>query len=173
MFRSLALMSVSVLLLLPATAARAEEEPGFKSLFNGKDLEGWDGDPKHWSVVDGVIRGDSTVNKAGGNTFLIRRDETLKNFELKLKFRILTGNNSGVQYRSKDLGKWVVSGYQAEVENNPGKVGFLYHERGRGWLVDVGDFVVIDEEGKVLYTQLVEELTGEPDYEPVLAAARG
>jgi len=167
MFRGLALASVSVLLLLPAMAAQAEEEPGFKSLFNGKDLKGWDGDPKHWSVVEGVIRGDSTVNKAGGNTFLIRRGDTLKNFELKLKFRIATGNNSGVQYRSKDLGKWVVSGYQAEVENKPGKVGFLYHEKGRGWLVDVGDFVIINEAAqrqKFSKVANVEELKKAPYY---------
>jgi len=45
------------------------------------------------------------------------------------------------------VGNWVVSGYQAEVENAPGKVGFLYHERGRGWLVNVGDIMVIDEKG--------------------------
>ena len=47
--------------------------------------------------------------------------------------------------RSKEVDKWVVSGYQAEVENKPGKVGFLYHEKGRGWLVNVGDFMVIDD----------------------------
>jgi hypothetical protein len=42
----------------------------------------------------------------------------------------------------------VVSGYQAEVEDTPGKVGFLYHERGRGSLCQVGDKVAIGEDGK-------------------------
>ena len=117
-------------------------------IFNGKDLSGWDGDKRLWSVEDGVIRGQTTITKpARGNTFLIWREGKLKDFELKLKFRIRNGN-SGVQYRSKDLGNWVVSGYQAEVENAPGKVGFLYHEKGRGWLVNVGDMMVIDEKGK-------------------------
>ncbi len=137
------LLCAALCLIAPCVAA----EEGFKPIFNGKDLTGWDGDPKHWSVVEGFIRGDSTVNKAGGNTFIIWRDGTLKDFELRLKYRIHTGNNSGVQYRSREVSKWVVAGYQSEVENNLGKTGFLYHERGRGWLVDVGDFMHIDPRG--------------------------
>jgi len=117
-------------------------------IFNGKDLTGWDGDPRLWSVKDGVIRGETTKeNPARGNTFIIWRGGKLKDFELKLKFRIQNGN-SGVQYRSKEFRKWVIGGYQAEVENNPGKVGFLYHEAGRGWLVNVGDIMEIDKDGK-------------------------
>jgi hypothetical protein len=119
----------------------------WKWVFNGKDLNGWDGDPRLWSVKDGVIRGETTAeNPAKGNTFIIWRDGKLEDFELMLKFRIQNGN-SGVQYRSKEVSKWVIGGYQAEVENNPGKVGFLYHEAGRGWLVNVGDIMVIDKEG--------------------------
>jgi hypothetical protein len=129
-------------------AGDSSSSQGWISIFNGKDLIGWDGDPRLWSVKDGVIRGQTTLtNPAHGNTFLIWRDGKLKDFELKIKFRIQNGN-SGIQYRSKEIGKWVVSGYQAEVENNPGKVGFLYHEQGRGWLVNVGDLMLIDEMGK-------------------------
>jgi sugar phosphate isomerase/epimerase len=119
----------------------------WKWIFNGKDLSGWDGDERLWSIKDGVIQGQTTITKpAFGNTFLIWRGGKPEDFELKLKFRIHNGN-SGVQYRSKEVGKYVVSGYQAEIENNPGKVGFLYDEKGRGWLVNVGDMMVIDEEG--------------------------
>jgi hypothetical protein len=126
----------------------AEVPAGFVPVFNGKNLDGWDGDPQFWSVKDGVIRGETTEQKvAKNNTFLIWRGGELKDFVLRLKFRIQNGN-SGVQYRSKDLGEWRVSGYQAEVENNPGTVGFLYHEAGRGSLVNVGDFVEIDEKGE-------------------------
>jgi len=117
-------------------------------IFNGKDLTGWDGDPRLWSVKDGAIRGETTKeNPARGNTFIVWRGGKLKDFELKIKFRIQNGN-SGIQYRSKEFDKWRISGYQAEVENNPGKVGFLYHEAGRGWLVNVGDKMVIDKNGK-------------------------
>ncbi|MCF7668933.1 MAG: DUF1080 domain-containing protein [Verrucomicrobia bacterium] len=122
-------------------------DAGFVSIFNGKTLEGWDGDPRFWSVEDGVIRGETTEETpAPHNTFCIWRGGKLKNFVLKLKFKIRNGN-SGVQYRSKEHDDWVVSGYQAEIENNPGKVGFLYHERGRGWLVNVGDMMIIDKDG--------------------------
>lgn len=117
-------------------------------IFNGRDLSGWDGDPRLWSVKDGAIRGQTTLTKlALRNTFLIWRAGKLEDFELKIKFRIRNGN-SGIQYRSKEFDKWQISGYQAEVENNPGKVGFLYHEAGRGWLVNVGDIMVIDGQGK-------------------------
>ncbi|MEA3367880.1 MAG: family 16 glycoside hydrolase, partial [Planctomycetota bacterium] len=125
-----------------------EEEMGFVSIFDGKTLKGWDGDERLWSVKDGVIRGETTKeNPAHGNTFCVWRDGKLRDFILKIQFRIQNGN-SGIQYRSKEVSKWVISGYQAEVQNAPGKVGFLYHEKGRGWLVNVGDFMVIDEEGK-------------------------
>ena len=120
---------------------------GWQSIFNGKDLTGWDGDKRFWSVKDGAIRGETSEgNIPTNNTFCIWRDGKLKDFELKIKFRIQNGN-SGIQYRSKDLGEWRVGGYQAEVENSPGKVGFLYDERGRASLVGVGDFVVVDESG--------------------------
>ena len=130
---------------------RMESELGlsrWQYIFNGENLDGWDGDPRLWSVKDGMIHGETTKeNPANGNTFIIWRDGTLKDFELKLKFRIQNGN-SGVQYRSKEIRKWVISGYQAEVENAPGKVGFLYHESGRGWLVNVGDMMEIDKDGE-------------------------
>ncbi len=127
-----------------------------KPLFNGKDLEGWDGDPRLWSFKEGVVRGQTTKeNPAKGNTFLIWKGGTLGDFELRLTFRISPKPaNSGIQYRSKHVedknvqNKWVVSGYQAEVEDTPGKVGFLYHERGRGYLCKVGDKVEIGADGK-------------------------
>ncbi|MHC4146430.1 MAG: 3-keto-disaccharide hydrolase, partial [Planctomycetota bacterium] len=125
----------------------AGSSQGWVSIFNGRDLAGWDGDPRFWSVKDGAIRGETTPgNPTRGNTFIVWRDGELKDFELKIKFRLLSGN-SGVQYRSKEVDKWVIGGYQAEVINNPEMAGFLYHERGRGWLVNVGDLMVIDENG--------------------------
>jgi hypothetical protein len=128
-----------------AFAGNSNSSQEWVSLFNGKDLTGWDGDPRLWSVKDGAIRGQTTEqNPAHGNTFCIWRGGKLKDFELKIKFRIQSGN-SGVQYRSKEFDKWRISGYQAEVTNSPGAVGFLYHEAGRGSLVNVGDMVAIDQ----------------------------
>lgn len=129
-------------------------------IFNGKDLAGWDGDSRLWTVKDGVIRGQTTPEKqTKGNTFCVWRGGRLKDFELKLKFRIENGN-SGVQYRSKEFDKWRITGYQAEVENNQGKVGFLYHEGGRGWLVNVGDFMVIDDKGEKKVVSNVNDQKG-------------
>ena len=139
------LSGLAVLLALGAGAAAVAGEPeeGFVPIFNGKDLKDWDGNPDFWSVKDGVIHGETTQEKpTKGNTFCIWRAGTLDDFELRLSFRILSGN-SGVQYRSKDLGNWVVGGYQAEVCNSPA-VGFLYGESARGSLANVGEKTVLE-----------------------------
>jgi Domain of Unknown Function (DUF1080) len=159
----LVLAFLTCLLTSTAAAQQAEvpkptappEPPGMVAIFNGKDLTGWDGDMRLWSAKDGAIRGETTQeNPTKGNTFLIWKGGEVGDFELRLSFRINSGN-SGVQYRSQHLpfkegdpNKWVVSGYQAEVENTPGKVGFLYHEKGRRYLCNVGEKVEIGEDGK-------------------------
>ena len=145
-----ALVSVLVSAIAALGQAPAEvqnPEAGFVAIFNGKDLTGWDGDTRLWSVKDGCIRGEtSEQNPAKNNTFLVWRGGKLRDFNLKIKFRIQSGN-SGIQYRSKEFDKWRIAGYQAEVVNAPGNVGFLYHEAARGSLVNVGDMVVIDQQG--------------------------
>src|ERR1041384_5403231 len=108
------LLAVGMVPTSPVSAA--ENEPGFKSLFNGKSLAGWDGDPKFWSVQDGAITGTTTKeNPTKGNTFLIWRNGEVDDFELKLEYRIVNGN-SGIQYLSREMGKWVIGGYQADFE---------------------------------------------------------
>lgn len=154
--------SLALVLLVVSIGGAAEppapvappEPAGMVQLFNGKDLTGWEGDTRLWTNREGVVRGETTEEKqTKGNTFLIWRGGTLKDFELRLSFRIDHGN-SGVQYRSKQVeskepsNQWVISGYQAEVENTPGKVGFLYHEKGRAYLCNVGEKVVVGEDGK-------------------------
>lgn len=120
---------------LPTQAA---DEPGFVSLFNGKDLSGWDGNPKFWSVKDGVIDGTTTKdNPTKGNTFLIYRNDSVDDFELRLDYQLI-GGNSGIQYRSKEVSKWVVSGYQADMASNDVYSGIMYHEKGRGILAQRG-----------------------------------
>jgi hypothetical protein len=138
----------------PKPTAPAEPE-GMVPLLDGKGLSGWEGDPRLWSFKDGAVRAESTKeNPCNSNSFLIWKGGTLGDFELRLSFRIERGN-SGIQYRSRhvppkegDANRWVVSGYQAEVENTPGKVGFLYHERGRGYLCNVGEKVEVGADGK-------------------------
>lgn len=136
-FRGLAFVLLG-LLSMQAPAGEA----GFKSIFNGKDLTGWEGDARFWSVRDGAITGQSTPEKVvDPNTFLVWKQGELDDFELKLKFRIQGDNpqgqaNSGIQYRSRvlDPEKFVVGGYQADFEGGTKYSGILYEERGRGIL---------------------------------------
>jgi hypothetical protein len=149
--------------------ASPPSEEGMKSLFNGKDLTGWDGDHRLWSVRDGVIHGETTAeNVAKGNTFLIWQDGTLKDFELRLSFRCNDTVNSGIQYRSKHItdesarNKWVVRGYQHELRDQnqfPDVSGFIYDEGGkRGRICLVGEEATWEEDGKhVVRNDLIDE----------------
>jgi len=128
---------------------------GFQKLFNGKDLTGWDGNPKLWSVKDGAITGQTTAeNPAKGNTFLIWTNGTVGDFELRCSFKIVPGDdkgfaNSGIQYRSKilDPENWVVGGYQADMEAGTKYSGILYEERmTRGIMAERGQKVVWDKD---------------------------
>jgi hypothetical protein len=136
-----------------SSIAIAADEPGFKSLFNGKDLAGWEGRPEHWSVEDGAITGKTTKEKpAKGNNFLIWRPNgtngVVEDFELRLSYKIVANNDrnfgdSGVQYRSKALPDFVVAGYQANIMVPKPLTGILYEEKGRGIINQLGQKVVI------------------------------
>ena len=119
----------------------ADDTAGFTAIFDGKSLEGWDGDPTFWRAEGGAIVGESTAEKPlKQNTFLVWGGGTVRDFELKVEFK-LTGGNSGVQYRSTplpDVGKWVLKGYQADMDAKATYTGMLYEERGRGFLAERG-----------------------------------
>ncbi|MFM7521045.1 MAG: family 16 glycoside hydrolase [Planctomycetota bacterium] len=129
------------------SVAGAAEADGFVPIFNGTSLDGWEGKGEFWSVADGAIVGQTTAEKpTKGNTFLIWRQGTLDDFELRLRYR-LTGGNSGIQYRSQDLGDSVVGGYQGDIEAGTNYSGILYEERGRGILAERGQRVTIAADG--------------------------
>ena len=132
-------------------------EKGFSRIFNGKDLTGWEGNPRLWSVRHGAITGQTTAeNSTKGNTFLIWTNGTLADFELRCSFKLVPGDargfaNSGIQYRSKvlDPTNWDVGGYQADMEAGPTYTGILYEERmTRGIMAARGEKVVWDKDGK-------------------------
>jgi hypothetical protein len=116
---------------------------GFDKIFDGSTLKNWDGDPTFWRAENGTIVGESTAEKpVTENTFLIYRGSEPDNFELKLEFK-MNSTNSGVQYRSRQLtgavGKWVMCGYQADIDFANAYTGMLYEERGRpGFLAPRG-----------------------------------
>ena len=129
---------------------------GEQSLFNGKDLEGWDGNPIHWSVEDGAIVGVNTKeNPTKGNTFLIWKDGNLKDFDLTLECKIDSGN-SGIQYRSfikpGEHDGWRIGGYQADFESGDKYSGICYGEAFRGILCMRGDRTTLsrDQSGKLV-----------------------
>lgn len=144
------------------------EPAGMETLFNGKDLTGWDGDPRLWKVQDGVIHGETTEeNPARGNTFLIWKGGKLKDFDLRLSFRCTATNNSGIQYRSRHItdgsprNAWVVRGYQHEIRNEsklPSVAGFIYDEGGkRGRMCLVGEQAEWGPDGKKVTGQLIDQ----------------
>lgn len=186
-------ISVACLLLLFGLTAPAFAQPPAETemvtIFNGKNLDGWDGDPRLWTVQDGVIRGETTAdNKTNGNTFIIWKDGVLKDFELRLSFRCNNKNNSGIQYRSKHItdgnpkNEWVVRGYQHEIRNEvdfPNTSGFIYGEGlNRGRICLVGEKAVIEDGEKKVVETLIDqagfkELFRLDDWNDVIIIARG
>jgi len=109
--------TAAALLVLAATLAGAQQTgDGYILLFNGENLDGWEGDPALWSVKDGVMVGST-------------------DFVLKAEVRLRNGN-SGIQFRSTLLPGpgWVVTGYQADFSEAGERSawGNFYEEKGRG-----------------------------------------
>lgn len=142
----------------PAAAAQSGQpklgpklERGFKYIFNGQNLTGWEGDAKYWSVEDGALTGaaDGTLKR---NSFIIWRGGVVKNFEMRVQVKITKDGNSGLQYRSAplpDVGPDVLTGYQCDVVQNRNDYnGMLYEERGRRILAHTGEKVVVDATGQ-------------------------
>jgi hypothetical protein len=149
---------LTALLFIASTAPAAEKKDapkpdaeGFISIFDGKTLKGWNGDPKFWSVRDGAITGQTTKEcPTKGNTFIIWKDGLVGDFELKLDYKIINGN-SGIQYRSfkiKGPDEWRLGGYQADFEAGKNHSGILYGEKYRGILAKRGEKTVIGDNHK-------------------------
>ncbi len=121
--------------LLPLVAALAAALPAApETLFDGKTLAGWEGDPKWWRVEDGALTGGSRTEKVPHNYFLATQ-RSFQNFDLRLKLK-LTGTpgtgmiNSGVQIRSIRVpNNTEMAGYQ--VDAGEGWWGKLYDESRR------------------------------------------
>src|SRR5690349_22478860 len=120
-----AVSKLALLLVLCSLAAFAQE--GFRPLFNGRNLDGWSGDPRFWSVRDGMIVGSTEKAKLPHNEFLISK-QSFGNFILRAECR-LRNHNSGIQFRSEALPDWVVRGYQADMAAD-NYWGNIYDEKG-------------------------------------------
>jgi type 1 glutamine amidotransferase len=133
-------------------SAKLNVEPDFISLFNGRDLLGWRGNPKIWSVRDGAITGQTTEqNRISENDFLIWTGGDVKDFELRLKFRLENGN-SGIYFRSLErtvMHPEALIGCQADFSADGRWTGVIMEYTLRGILAERGRKVVIDKDGKI------------------------
>ena len=126
---------------------RRKRNQKFVSLFDGKTLDGWNGDSRFWSVEDGAITGRTTAhNPTKGNTFCVWLGDEVANFDLEFDFRI-EGHNSGLQFRSFQLGDdpYRIGGYQADFDAAKKWVGTLYGEKFRGILAKRGEKSVLTD----------------------------
>jgi len=139
------------------------EESGFKPIFDGKSLKGsadgkstfgWDCDTEFWRVEGEAIVGETAVgHQPKQNIFCIYRDAAPGDFELKMQYK-LTGadsGNSGIQYRSVELpevARWVLKGYQMDIDAQQRFTGQIYEERARGFLALRGQISYIGADGK-------------------------
>jgi|SRR5690554_421823 len=121
-------------------------QDGFISIFNGENLEGWDGDPTYWRVEDGTLVGEVTPEtKLENNTFIIWQGGELGDFELKGEFKIAEAGNSGINYRSDLFTEvpYALRGYQADIDGKNSYTGQNYEERKRTTLAYRGQSTTI------------------------------
>ena len=149
---------------VPLLAASPQEKPlpvqplgesGFQTIFDGKTLSGWDCDPDFWRADNGAIVGQTTQeHQPKQNIFCIWKGGQPADFEFKAEYRMTGVNdgNSGFQYRSVELpevAKWVLKGYQADIDLKQQYTGQVYEERGRGFLALRGQISYIPDGKKV------------------------
>jgi hypothetical protein len=144
--------TLSLVVVVLALACAAPEPARRTPLFDGKTFEGWDGDTKEtWRIADGCIVGGSLTKKVPRNQFLATK-RSYKNFELRLKFKLLGDPkkgfvNSGVQIRSQRVpNDTEMIGYQADL-GDPNWWGSIYDESRRNKVLAQSDMEAI---GKVL-----------------------
>ena len=117
-----------------AAAIPFEDQTGFKAIFDGKSLAGWDGDPGFWRVENGAMVGESTPEKVvKPNTFMSGAVAHLATSSSRSSshWSAATPACSTASVEMPEVAKWVLKGYQADIDFNNQYTGMLYEERGR------------------------------------------
>ena len=160
------------------------DEAGFEPIFNGKGLDGWEGNPTYWRAENGSIIGEITPDTViKSNTFLVWRGGQPKDFEIKLDYRITPEGNSGLNYRSVVIpdpvtpsNKFAMRGYQCDFDGRRRYAGINYEEKGRAFLAERGQVTHVTGERKVVLASLgdSDELGAlvTPDWNSVHVIAR-
>lgn len=139
-------LTIVILTIVPGFVSGQKKKDGFVSIFDGKTLNGWEGDKNYWRVENGSIVGEITPDKLlKTNTFIIWRGGETKDFELKLEYRISKDGNSGINYRSEQITDvpFALKGYQADIDGMNRYTGQNYEERARTTLAYRGQKTVI------------------------------
>lgn len=143
------LFATLVLMTAAFAPARAADDPGFVSLFNGKDLTGWKGDMRYFSVRDGSIHAEtSAAMPLEKNTFLVCTAGEFADFELRFDYKV-KGGNSGIQYRSELVSDFVMKGYQSDFEDRNRFTGMFFEENGRMFMANPGEYVTVKPLGQL------------------------
>jgi Domain of Unknown Function (DUF1080) len=128
-------------------ASATKSKDGYYLIFDGKTLDGWEYDPVYWRVEDGALVGEVTATTLlKRNTFIIKKDLILHDFELKVEYRISARGNSGINYRSEKIDSlpYAMRGYQADINGPNNYTGQNYEERGRTTLAYQGQKVIVN-----------------------------
>ncbi|MBM4113293.1 MAG: DUF1080 domain-containing protein [Phycisphaerae bacterium] len=130
-------------------AASADARDQVIRPFEGRTLDGWDGDRSFWLVEDGAIVGRSTRERPVPHSQYLAWTGTMPDdFELRCQVR-LVGGNSGIQYRSRRVpGHADMAGFQADLDAANAYTGALYEGHGRGLMSARGEQVEWTPEGK-------------------------
>ena len=125
-----------------------KKEKGFKQIFDGKSLKGWEGDTKYWRAEGGYLVGEITPETLlKTNSFIVWQGGEPGDFELKGSFKITEKGNSGINYRSDKVADVpnALRGYQADIDGAIRYTGQNYEERKRTTLGYRGEIVTVNE----------------------------
>ena len=172
---ALGLLALPVFAGCGATAASGGAD--FVAIFDGESLDGWEGDPTYWRVEDGSIVGEVTASTLlDRNSWLIWRGGVVRDFELRVEYRISAQGNSGIGYRTAEVSErpYALRGYQADLDGRNRYTGMSYEELKRTTLASQGEKVIVpaiaDAGDLAKYTQandwtpaVVDSVLGHPD----------
>ncbi len=125
---SCAAFSASNSVLAQENAATVAAEEGFKSLFDGKSMDGWkiNEAPDSWHIEDGAI----VAHGERSHLFYVGEGQPFKNFHLKVDVKTTPGSNSGIFFHTKFQEEgWPKFGYECQVnitQSDPKKSAGLY-----------------------------------------------
>jgi len=176
-FAALGLLALPVFAGCGATAASDRGGADFVAIFDGESLDGWEGDPTYWRVEEGSIVGEVTASTLlDRNSWLIWRGGVVRDFELRVEYRISAQGNSGIGYRTAEVSErpYALRGYQADLDGRNRYTGMNYEELKRTTLASQGEKVIVpaiaDAGDLAKYTQanswtpaVVDSVLGHPD----------